>query len=251
MPTILAAAASGLVHNQDILDTVAHNLANLNTSGFKAIRALHQGRPEPPTGPDTGRLGVALTTRDLLLETAALLASESPLHAAIQDDAFFIIRGENGQPLYTRYGGFQLDATGTLVDQAGRIVPGVDGEPLQLPQGWTDATLDATGTLTAIDENGQRQPIGRLQVARFANPAALELLGQGLYQPTANTGELVVGTPGDAGFAPLRPAALESSNVDMAQEFVTMLVAQRAYSACAKTFAVGDAMLELATRITR
>jgi len=251
MPTILAAAASGLIHNQDVLDTVAHNLANVNTAGFKAFRALHEGRPEPPAGPDTGRLGVAATTRDLLLDSAALLASDSPLHAAIQDNAFFIVRGEDGEPLYTRYGGFQLDAEGTLVDYGGRIIPGADGQPLRLPAGWTGPALDASGNLTALDENGERQEIGRLQVARFANPAALEIVGGGFYRPTANTGELLVGAPGDEGFAPLRTGTLESSNVDMAQEFVAMVVAQRAYSACARTFAVGDAMLELATRINR
>ncbi len=251
MPTILAAAASGLVHNQDILDTVAHNLANANTSAFKAFRALHQGLPDPAASEDSGRLGVATTTRDLLLAPGALLASDSPLHAALQDDAFFVIRAENGEPIYTRYGGFLLDAEGTLVDFAGRIVPGANGEPLRLPPGFSAPMLDSNGVLSALDENGDRQEIGQLTVARFANPAGLELLGEGLYRPTLNSGEPQVGTPAAEGFAPLRPGTLESSNVDMAQEFVNMLVAQRAYSACAKAFSVGDAMLELATRINR
>ncbi|GIW16057.1 MAG: hypothetical protein KatS3mg063_1910 [Tepidiforma sp.] len=139
MPTILAAAASGLVHNQDILDTVAHNLANANTSGFKAFRALHQGLPDAAATADSGRLGVAVTTRDLLLTPAAVIASDSPLHAALQDDAFFVIRGEAGEPVYTRYGGFLLDGKGTLVDFAGRIVPGENGDPIRLPAGWSAA----------------------------------------------------------------------------------------------------------------
>lgn len=251
MPTILAAAASGLVHNQDILDTVAHNLANANTSGFKAFRALHQGLPDAAATADSGRLGVAVTTRDLLLTPAAVIASDSPLHAALQDDAFFVIRGEAGEPVYTRYGGFLLDGEGTLVDFAGRIVPGENGDPIRLPAGWSAAAIDSNGVVSALDENGERQELGRIRVARFANPQGLEALGDGLYRPTANSGEPQVASPGDEGFAPLRPGTLESSNVDVAQEFVSMIVAQRAYSACAKTFAVGDAMLELATRITR
>jgi flagellar hook protein FlgE len=251
MPTILAAAASGLVHNQDILDTVAHNLANANTSGFKAFRALHQGRPDPQATPEGGRLGVATTTRDLLFQPAALLASDSPLHLALQDDALFIVRGPNGEPLYTRYGGFRLDGSGTLVDFAGRAVPGADGEPLRLPEGFSSPTFDASGVLTAIDENGERHELGQIALARFANPQGLEILGDGLFRPTANSGEPQVGAPGTEGFAPLQAGTLEASNVDIAQEFVNMLLAQRAYSASAKTFSIGDAMLELATRINR
>lgn len=251
MPTILGAAASGLIHNQNVLDTVAHNLANANTSAFKAFRALHQGLPNPDPAPETSRLGVAATTRDLLLQPGALLASDSPLHAALQDGAFFIIRGDGGEALFTRYGGFLLDGEGTLVDYAGRIVPDVNGDPIRLPEGFTSPFLDPNGSLIALDENGEPREVARLPLARFANPEGLELLGGGLYRPTLNSGEPEYGTPGDQGFAPLRPGTLESSNVDVAQEFVSMIVAQRAYSACARTFAVGDAMLELATRITR
>ncbi len=251
MPTILGAAASGLIHNQNVLDTVAHNLANANTAAFKTFRALHQGLPNPEPTPETSRLGVATTTRDLLLHPGALLASESPLHAALQDAAFFIVTLASGEAVFTRYGGFQLDRDGTLVDGAGRIVPDVNGDPIRLPAGLVSPYLDAGGALIALDADGRPQEVARLPLARFPNPQGLELLGGGLYRPTPNSGDPEFGTPGDQGFAPLRPGALESSNVDVAEEFVSMIVAQRAYSACAKTFAVGDAMLEIATRITR
>lgn len=251
MPTILAAAASGLLRNQEVLDVVGHNLANVNTSAFKAFRALHQGLPIADATPEDLRLGVAQATRDLQFRPGALLPAESPLSLAIEDDAFFVVREPDGELRYTRYGGFLLDAEGTLVDFAGRIVPGENGEPIRLPAGFASPALDASGTLSAIDENGERQEIGRIVVARFANPQGLEFLGDGLYRPTPNSGEPQVAPAGSEGFAPLRPGTLESSNVDMAEEFVTMLVAQRAYSASAKAFSVGDAMLELATRINR
>ncbi|HNM77437.1 MAG TPA: flagellar hook-basal body complex protein, partial [Tepidiformaceae bacterium] len=92
---------------------------------------------------------------------------------------------------------------------------------------------------------------GQLTLVKFRNPQGLETLGDGFYGETANTGEITVGTAGTEGFAPLRAGALEDSNVDVAEEFTNMLIAQRAYTACAKTFSVGDEMLALATKITQ
>lgn len=247
MPTILGAAASGMTHNQDVLDVVGHNIANVNSYAYKKFRPLHEGLPTPQADPDAGRLGVAETTRDLVFSQAATQITENPLHFAIEDDAFLRVRDFDGRIVYTRFGGLESDIEGNILAFKGRPLE----PPIQVPEGWTQPAVDQFGVLSAIDDSGTRQEIGQLSLAKFRNPQALETLGDGLYTDTANTGEITVGAGGSEGFAALRPGALEGSNVDVAEEFTNMIIAQRAYTACAKTFSVGDEMLALATKITQ
>lgn len=247
MPTILGAAASGMTHNQDVLDVVGHNIANVNSYAYKKFRPLHEGLPTPQADPDAGRLGVAETTRDLVFSQAATQITENPLHFAIEDDAFLRVRDFDGRIVYTRFGGLESDIEGNILAFKGRPLE----PPIQVPEGWTQPAVDQFGVLSAIDDTGVRQEIGQLSLAKFRNPQALETLGDGLYTDTANTGEITVGAGGSEGFAALRPGALEGSNVDVAEEFTNMIIAQRAYTACAKTFSVGDEMLALATKITQ
>jgi flagellar hook protein FlgE len=247
MPTILGAAASGMAHNQNALDVIGHNVANVNSYAYKKFRPLHEGIAQPGAGPEGGRLGVAETTRDLVFEQAATQIDENPLHFAIEDDAFLRVQDFDGGIVYTRFGGLEADAEGNILAFKGRQL-----EPsIQVPAGWLQLQVDAFGNVTALDENGERQAVGQLSFAKFRNPQGLEILGDGLYADTANTGEITVSAAGNEGFAALRPGALEGSNVDIAEEFTNMIIAQRAYTACAKTFSVGDEMLALATNITQ
>ncbi|HML98468.1 MAG TPA: flagellar hook basal-body protein [Tepidiformaceae bacterium] len=252
MPTILGAAASGMAHNQDVLDAVGHNLANVNTAAFKKFRALHEGTIDPLQEPEGGRFGVARTTVDLLLDPASVQPTGNPLHLAIEDASFLRVREPGGSIVFTRFGALDADVDGTIVAFGGRpVVDASTGEAIVLPGGWTSPAVDAFGNISALNPEGQREAVGQVSLASFANPPGLEVLGDGLYRDTANSGELTVGTAGSEGFAALRPGALESSNVDVAQEFTAMIIAQRAYSACAKTFAVGDEMLAIATKLTQ
>jgi flagellar hook protein FlgE len=252
MPTILGAAASGMAHNQNVLDTVGHNLANVNTAAFKRFRALHEGMIDPAQEPEGGRLGVAETTRDLIFGPASVQPTGNPLHLGIEDAAFLRVQDFDGAIVFTRFGGLDADVSGTIVAFGGRPVPdATTGDPIVVPEGWTSPAIDQFGSISALDPGGERQLIGQVTLATFANPQGLEVLGDGLFRDTANSGDLTVGTAGSEGFAALRPGALESSNVDMAEEFTAMLIAQRAYSACAKTFSIGDEMLAIATRITQ
>lgn len=247
MPNILGAAASGMTHNQNTLDVIGHNIANVNSFAFKKFRPLHEGVATPQLDPDAGRLGVAETTRDLVFSQAATQITENPLHFAIEDDSFLRVQDFDGQIVYTRFGGLESDVEGNILAFKGRPL----APPIQLPQGWTQPAIDQFGSISAIDETGTRQDVGQLSLAKFRNPQGLEILGDGLYADTANSGEITVGAAGSEGFAALRPGALEGSNVDVAEEFTNMIIAQRAYTACAKTFSVGDEMLALATKITQ
>ena len=247
MPTILGAAASGMAHNQDVLDVVGHNIANVNSYAYKKYRPLHEGLPTPQVDPESGRLGVAETTRDLIFSQAATQITENPLNFAIQDDSFLRVQDFDGRVVYTRFGGLESDVAGNILAFKGRALE----PPIQVPEGWTQPSVDQFGNVSAIDDTGARQDIGQLTLAKFRNPQGLETLGDGLYADTANSGDITVGAAGSEGFAALRPGALEGSNVDVAEEFTNMIIAQRAYTACAKTFSVGDEMLALATKITQ
>lgn len=247
MPTILGAAASGMTHNQNVLDVIGHNVANANSMAYKKFRPLHEGLPNPQAEPEGGRLGVAETTRDLVFSQASTIVTENPLHFAIEDGAFMRVRDFDGRTVYTRYGGLESDVEGNILAFKGRQLE----PPIQVPEGWTQPAVDQFGVVSAVDDAGERQEVGRLSFAKFRNAQGLETLGDGLYGDTANTGEITVGAAGSEGFAALRPGSLEGSNVDMAEEFTNMIIAQRAYTACAKTFSVGDEMLALATKITQ
>ena len=230
-----------------MLDVIGHNVANSNSFAYKKFRPLHEGLPTPNVDPEGSRLGVAETTRDLVFSQASTLMDDNPLHFAIEDDAFLRVQDFDGRTVFTRFGALDSDGEGNILAFKGRFL-----EPaLQMEPGWSQPQVDPSGLVTALDEAGNRQEVGQLSFAKFRNPQALEILGDGLYADTANTGEITVSAAATEGFAALRPGALEGSNVDIAEEFTNMIVAQRAYSACAKTFSVGDQMLELATRITQ
>lgn len=247
MTTILGAAASGMVHNQNVLDTVGHNLANANTYAFKKIRPLAEGRPDPAAQPEGGRLGVAQSTDDIIFSQAATQITDNPLHFAIEDDTFFKVQDFDGSTAYTRFGELAADASGNITAFRGRLLD----PPITLEEGMTQPAIDQAGVVSALDATGERVAVGQVVVFRFVNPQGLELLGDGLYRESANSGEITEGAPATEGFAALRPGSLEGSNVDVAEEFTNMIIAQRAYQACAKTFSVGDEMLALATDLTR
>lgn len=246
MTTILSAAASGMLHNQLVLDTVAHNVANANTDGFKRVRPLAQGEPLPGDITE-GKLGVALTTLDRVFAPGPLRPADDPLAFAILDDALLTVRLPGGGTAYTRVGYLRVDAAGNVVTPSGYLLD----PPVTVPPGFTSVAIDATGTIAALSPTGAEEELGRVTLARFPNPQGLRALGEGLFAPTANSGEPVLGFPGEAGFAELSPGMVEASNVELASELTTLLIAQRAYQACARAFRVGDEMIAIATKLTQ
>ncbi len=247
MPSILGSSSSGLVRAQDALDVVGHNLANVNTYAYKKVRLVYEGRPMPQVDPDAARLGVAEATQDRIFSQAMVQITENPFQFSIEDDAFFRLQDYDGTTVYSRFGNLETDSAGNVLAFKGRLLQ----PPITIPALWTQPAIDEAGVVSAIDLNGERQNLGQLTLAKFPNPQSLEALGDGLYVESANTGGITVGSGGSEGFAALRPGALEGSNVDVAEEFTNMIVAQRAYAFAAKTFSVADQMLALAANITQ
>ncbi|MDZ7729055.1 MAG: flagellar hook-basal body complex protein [Dehalococcoidia bacterium] len=140
MTSILGAAASGLQHYNRMMDTTAHNLANANTDGFKAVRALGEGSPAAGVTPENSRLGVATTTLDRQFRPGSIRSTGDPLHFAIQDGSFIRVQGDDGAERFTRQGGLSLDGEGNIVAQGGRRLE----PPMQLPEGATSPRSSPT-----------------------------------------------------------------------------------------------------------
>jgi flagellar basal-body rod protein FlgG len=264
MNPALRAAASGMIAQQTRTEVIANNLANVNTTGFKRSRAnfedlLYQtvqssaviGAPESQTAPaiQIGR-GTRLAAVQRLHAQGTLEQTNRPLDVAIEGEGFFQIQLASGQLAYTRDGSFQVSDQGTLVTSEGYPV-----EPtIRIPTDAAEVAISRTGVVTVRrggDASGAPQEIGRLELARFANPAGLLAMGENLYTATPASGDAVVGFPQDDGMGRLVQGSLEGSNVEIVQEMVDMITAMRAYEINSKAIKNSEDMLEIANNLVR
>jgi flagellar basal-body rod protein FlgG len=247
-------AKTGLDAQQTRMAVISNNLANTNTTGFKRDRAsfedlLYQTVRQPggatseqtqlPTGLSTGTgVRVAATAKEFA--QGNLNQTGNALDVAINGRGFFEVLMPDGSTAYTRDGGFQVNAQGELVTNAGYPVqPG-----LQLPEGAQSVTVGADGTVS-VQVAGQAEAVqvGQLTLSDFVNPAGLQAKGENLYAETGASGPAQSGAPGQGGVGTLVQGALEGSNVNVVEELVSMIEAQRAYETNAKAISTTDAML--------
>jgi flagellar basal-body rod protein FlgG len=261
MEVSMRIAVSGMLASQRSLDVVSNNLANANTTGFKAAVAHttdvgYQAGLTAPVGPgglDVHLLGIGEGTQlaDITSQFApgALQATGNPFDVALQGDGFFQVTQPDGSTAYTRDGNFTVDADGRLVTAGGLPVQSDTGTDLVVPQGSLSAHLDDSGQLLATDATGTEQVIGVLGVSQFANNAGLQANGQNLWTATAASGPAIPAGQNTAG-APLTVAgALEGSNVDMADEFTRMILAQRGYQMNSKVVQSWDEINQMANNL--
>lgn len=252
----LYTAASGMNAQQLNLDNIANNLANSSTSGFQQRRMqfsdlLYQNQLLPgaaatqqttvASGLQIG-LGVKPGSTAILQTQGDLTATGNPLDVAIQGAGFFQVLLPSGQTGYTRAGSFQLDSQGNLVTPDGNPVqPGIT-----IPSNATSVSVGSDGTVTAaLPGQTQASKLGTLQLAMFANPGGLNSVGNNVYLATSASGDPIVGTPGGSdGLGTLRQNALEQSNVSVVEQFVEMIVAQRAYESNSRVVKAADEMLQ-------
>ena len=262
MMRALWSAASGMKTQQDNMDVVAHNLANVNTFGAKKVRAefhdlLYQTlRPagaesgadsQYPTGLQIG-LGDRLAATQRIFTQGNLQSTGHPLDVAIEGDGFFRVEMPDGTIGYTRDGSFKRDANNRLVTP--------DGYPLadnitfdeQVPN--DGITISGDGRVSQIINNVQEQ-VGQITITRFVNPAGLISRGHNLFFESDASGGPVEGNPGEEGRGTLVQSVIEMSNVQVVEEMVNMIVAQRAYESDAKAITTSDSMLEIANGLKR
>jgi len=262
MMRALYTAASGMIAQQYNMDTISNNIANVNTTGFRKNVARFQdlvyqelrapgspvGASVVPTGQDVG-LGVKVGSSEKLFTQGSLQETDNPLDIAIQGDGFFQVTLPDGTTSYTRDGSFKRDANGSMVTSDGYFVQ----PQITIPQNATSVQVGPDGTVTAvIPGTAQPQQLGQIQLARFVNPAGLSPIGgQNLYTATAASGAPIVSQPGLNGAGSLQGGYLENSNVQIVNEIVNMIVAQRAYEANSKAISTSDEMLQTAVQTKR
>jgi flagellar basal-body rod protein FlgG len=257
----LYSAASGMTAQELNVDVIAHNLANSSTTGFKMRRAefqdlLYQNMVQPgasagqqtvvPTGLQIG-LGTRTSSNEIIFTQGSFAQSDNPLDLVIQGNGFFQIRRPAGDLAYTRAGTFHVDRDGNIVTP--------DGDPLEpqitLAPGAQNVSIASDGTVS-YSTTGQNaaQLAGQIQLANFVNPAGLNGIGRNLYLPTDASGDPTVGTPGgQEGMGSLLQGYTEQSNVSVVEEFINLIVAQRAYEANSKVVKASDEMYQMVNNL--
>lgn len=259
----LYSAGSGMNAQQINIDNIAHNLANANTSGFKMRRTqfqdlLYQSMVQPgaaagsqtvvPTGLQLG-LGARPASNEIIFSQGSFQLTNNPLDLVIEGRGFFQVRRPTGEIAYTRSGNFHLDRDGNIVTGEGNPI-----EPqITLPPQAQSISIAQDGTVSyTLPGQNAAQVAGQIQIANFVNPAGMNSLGNSLFQPTDASGEPTVSIPGgQEGVGTLMQGYLEQSNVSIVEEFINMIVSQRAYEANSKVVRAADEMYQQVNNVTR
>ena len=249
----LYTAASGMSAQQANLDTVANNLANSATAGFRSRKMqfedmIYQNLIVPgaaataqtvSAGLQIG-LGTKAVATEVIMTQGDFNQTGNTLDIAVQGSGFFQVTQPDGSTAYTRAGSFHLNNQGTMVT--------VDGNPMipaiTIPSNATAVTISNYGVVSAtLPGQTAGTQLGTIQLATFANPGGLNSVGANLFLPTGSSGNAITDSPGgSSGMGTIQQGYLENSNVDVVQEFVNMIVAQRAYESNSKVVHVADDM---------
>ncbi len=258
MMRLLMTAATGMESQQQNIDVISNNLANLNTTAFKKSRAnfhdlLYQTLKAPgqnttagtvtPSGIQIGS-GARLSSVDKMFTTGAIKMTGNEDDFMIEGAGFFRAQLEDGSVAYTRDGNFKWDNTGRLVTADG--FPLVD--EINRPAGSTELNVGLDGVVT-VNVNGEKQEVGQIQLANFINPTGLMSKGRNLYSATEASGDPIVGSANQNGMGAIYHKQLEAANVNIVEEMVSMITGQRAYEMNSKVIQTGDQMLQATVAI--
>jgi len=259
MHAALYVSKTGLSAQDTRLTTIANNLANVSTVGFKRDRVvfedlLYQINRQPgaqntedtqiPSGLQLGT-GVRVVGTQKQFTHGSLQITDQPLDVAIDGRGFLQIAQPDGTTAYTRSGQLHLNSDGDVTTANGLLL-----DPnITVPEGADNLTIGTDGIVTAfIPGEPAGQVLGNVQVADFINPAGLEAIGSNLFVETAASGNPIVGTPGENGLGQINQGMLENSNVDIVEEMVNMITTQRAYEMNSKVVSTADQMLQFITQ---
>jgi len=255
-------AATGMAAQTTNVDVISNNLANVNTTGFKRGRAnfqdlMYQQIKSPgaeasaagtqlPSGIQVG-LGVKTASIEYVFSEGSFQQTSNPLDMAIQGRGFFQIQLPNGETGYTRSGTFSRDAQGQLVTTTGDPVQ----PTITLPTDTLNINVGQDGTVSVEQPGGVSTVVGQIQTVDFSNPAGLVHLGGSIFQASNASGQPLTGNPGENGFGGLGQGMVEMSNVNMVDEMVNLIAAQRAYEMNSKSVQAADEMLQNANGLKR
>lgn len=253
-------SATGMRAQELLIDNTANNIANVNTTGYKRSHmefadliydvSRQPGAPTSegqtaPIGLQIGN-GVRPVGTTNVFTQGAPIETGTPTHMAIEGDGFFRVTMPNGTPGYTRDGTFLPDATGQLVNGDGRILD----PAITIPDTAEQVSISSTGEVSFL-ENGVLSAAGTIELYRFSNPAGLRHLGGNMFAATDASGVEQAGAAGSIGFGTIRAGSYEGSNVEVVQEMVSLITAQRAYEINSRAIRAGDEMLSNTAQLVR
>ena len=258
-------AATGMRTQQLNVDTIANNLANVNTGGFKksrvnfvdlvthgtdaAAQALAGAQAMP--GLDAAQrsgAGVAVTAVDKVFDGGTLQKTGGAYDLAITGEGFFEVAQPDGAKVYTRGGSFKVGSDGMLATATGQVLQ----PEIQIPSSATAVSVAADGKVSVTTSSSSTPvEVGQLTMVRFANAGALTALGDGLYASSDTSGEAIAGHGGEDGMGTISQGFLEGSNVTMVDEMVNLMVAQRAYEASVKVVQASDEMMGMVNNLRK
>jgi flagellar basal-body rod protein FlgG len=265
MPTrALFTAASGMYAQQVNIEVISNNLANVNTNSFKKNRAefedlIYQEVIAHPVNSYLPGIieranqtvqvgtGVKLSSTEKLHLQGDLTQTGNPLDVGIHGEGFFQVRQPDGSFAYTRDGSFTLSSDGSLVTSNGYLVlPGIT-----IDADISQVQITEEGDIRVLDSNGEAFEVGTLELANFVNPGGLEAIGDNMYLETEASGPPVIGTPTEDNFGTIHQGYVETSNVDIVEEMISMITAQRAYEINSKAVKTVEEMMTMANNLKR
>jgi flagellar basal-body rod protein FlgG len=262
MDKTLRTAATGLSAQQNYVEIISNNIANVNTTGFKKVRPEFQDllyETLRPAG-NFGRAGVEplnevqigsgteMVASKKIFTQGSLTNTNNPLDMMINGEGFYIVRRPDDTFAYTRDGSFRLDANGDLVTAQGyRLEPGFN-----VPDEAVEVTISRDGIVSVLMEDStSHQTLGQIEIAKFINSAGLRNLGDNVYVETPASGQPIFNYPGENNTGEIHQYYLETSNVDVVEEMVNMITAQRAYELNSKSVQTADTILSTAVNLKR
>jgi len=261
MDKTLRTAATGLSAQQRYVEIIANNIANVNTYAFKKVRpefqdllyetikpmgSVQRTGTEPPNEVQIGS-GTELVAATKVFSQGDVVETGNPLDLAINGDGFFVVIKPDNTYAFTRDGSFHLDRNGQIVTSQGyRLEPNI-----VIPQDAVGVDISRDGFIKAIFENGEEQILGQILLARFINPAGLRAIGENTFVETPASGPMILEQPGFNNTGEIIQRHLETSNVDIVEEMVSMIIAQRAYELNAKSVQTADSIMNTAVNLKR
>ncbi|MCF8240166.1 MAG: flagellar basal-body rod protein FlgG [Melioribacteraceae bacterium] len=265
MPTrALRTASSGMYAQQVNIQVISNNIANINTTSFKKARAefkdlIYQevtanpqnsevtGTIENPSSKIQVGTGVKPSSTQKILTQGDLAETGHQLDIAIHGEGFLQVRRADGTFGYTRDGSMKLSADGSLVTSSGNIIePG-----FTITEDAVEVSITRDGRVSLKELDGSYYELGSLELVKFVNPGGLASLGDNIFGETEQSGPPIIGTPGSTGFGEVHQGYLESSNVDIVEEMIAMITAQRAYEINSKTVKTVEEMMTMANNLKR
>jgi flagellar hook protein FlgE len=262
-------AISGLDAQQQMLDVTSNNIANSNTTGFKASstefesalsQTLSSGGSSLTNNSVGGTnatqigLGVRLASTNQDFTEGSAQATGIPSNLMINGDGFFMV-SRGGQTFYTRAGGFTLDGAGHLVNTDGAEIENTTGQPLDLSAlnsgTYESYSIDQNGNVNAVDSAGNSTLLGQIGLATFANPDGLVQVGDTEWSASASSGAAQLGAPNSTSFGSLSSGYVEMSNTDLSTELTNLIVAERGFQADSKVISTSDTVLQTLVNMTQ